>query len=356
MEQLLIKGNNKKFDITQTQIAKGIACLLLIFHHLFFNSEKYYVLFSSVWKNAGGIPVESILSSAFNVCVPIFVFLSGYGLNASLNKMQLNNKSNTGSTKVYINCTLRHLWTLMMNYWFIFVIFVPWQKLFDHQPYTSFLDGIIDFFGVADIFKTPTMNATWWYMSVVIICYLCTPFLKKVTEKAMIVLILLGASMCFHSEMISWVLIYSAGMIANQYNFFNIFNKLKEKKQYIVFGIVIATLILICAVLKIKTNILVNPFLAVLIIMFSYVFISKIPIINKFLAFLGKHSGNIFLMHTFIFLYDFKSFIYAPKYSILIYILMIAVSVIVSVALEWIKKVIGFNKFVGFVSRKIEKI
>ncbi|MBR4625341.1 MAG: hypothetical protein IKO56_07395, partial [Alphaproteobacteria bacterium] len=61
---------------------------------------------------------------------------------------------------------------------------------------------------------------------------------------------------------------------------------------------------------------------------------------ERTLEFLGKHSMNIFLFHTFIFSHWLKNFIYSPKNPLLIFLLLLGVSLIISVAIEWLKKLI----------------
>lgn len=70
------------FDRKQTNISKGVAVLLLLWHHLFFNSETKYDQFTSLFS-FHGVPIECLLADFCKVCVAIFLFLSGYGLYKS---------------------------------------------------------------------------------------------------------------------------------------------------------------------------------------------------------------------------------------------------------------------------------
>lgn len=49
------------FDKRQTNIAKGVAVLLLLWHHLFYNNPKNYGKFISV-LNINNVPVESVIA------------------------------------------------------------------------------------------------------------------------------------------------------------------------------------------------------------------------------------------------------------------------------------------------------
>ena len=87
-------------------------------------------------------------------------------------------------------------------------------------------------------------------------------------------------------------------------------------------------------------------FFAFSIILTSYFFISKIPFINKILEEIGKKSGKIFMMHTFIYLFYFSDFIYGFKYSVIIYIVLLVVCYLIALALDWLMKITRYNKLI----------
>ena len=52
-----------EFDKKQTNIAKGIALCMLLWHHLFYNNPEYHNLFTSLYIiTTGNIPVESFIA------------------------------------------------------------------------------------------------------------------------------------------------------------------------------------------------------------------------------------------------------------------------------------------------------
>ena len=61
------------------------------------------------------------------------------------------------------------------------------------------------------------------------------------------------------------------------------------------------------------------------------------------LEFLGKHSMNIFLFHTFIYYYWFREWIYAPRNPLVIFVMLLAICCVVSVVLEWVKNWVGIK-------------
>lgn len=66
--------------------------------------------------------------------------------------------------------------------------------------------------------------------------------------------------------------------------------------------------------------------------------------ISKSLVFLGRHSFNIFLFHTYIFSYYFHDYIYWKRNPLLIYLTLLAVCVPISMLIEWSKQYFHINE------------
>ncbi len=73
------------------------------------------------------------------------------------------------------------------------------------------------------------------------------------------------------------------------------------------------------------------------------------------MQYVGKHSMNMYLTHTFIFGYFFHDFIYGFKFPILIFLALFATSLLLSICIEFAKRHIGFyrlqGKVVGIINR-----
>ena len=65
--------------------------------------------------------------------------------------------------------------------------------------------------------------------------------------------------------------------------------------------------------------------------------------ILKGLSFLGRHSFNIFLFHSFILGYYLHDFIYWSRNPLLIYLTLMVVCIPISMLVEWIKDVSMIN-------------
>lgn len=66
--------------------------------------------------------------------------------------------------------------------------------------------------------------------------------------------------------------------------------------------------------------------------------------ILKGLSFLGKHSFNIFLFHSFILSYYLHDFIYWSRNPFMIIVTLLLVCLLVSVALESLKEILLISK------------
>lgn len=95
---------------------KGIAVLMLVFHHCYRTAakfEQYDVVFC-------GLSASQVITVAeiCKICVAIFAFVSGYGLmyGYTIDKK----KRNTRSISTW---TLRHILSVMSGFWFVSVIF-----------------------------------------------------------------------------------------------------------------------------------------------------------------------------------------------------------------------------------------
>ena len=110
------------FSIHHTNTGKGVALILLLIHHLFFQTEFFY----NDWI-IGDTHILMKFAEFSKVCVGIFVFLSGFGLFRSQSKAQLSLK----------NFVSLHFVKIYLNYWLIWLLFVPVGLLFFDLSFTS---------------------------------------------------------------------------------------------------------------------------------------------------------------------------------------------------------------------------
>lgn len=362
-----IEVKNRKgtrFREEEANLCKGIAIILMLFHHLFYKADTY----SGFIINFSPFSEERINFYALlgKICVAIFVFISGYGIAASYRKVFQYKKADI---KEIISFIWKRLWKLETFYWFAFILTLICQPLgrtiFDAYG-TEFKSIVIyffiDFFGLSYLFSTPTLNPTWWYMTLAILIIVLMPFIMNLIEKIGVSLVLIvGISVLFFlnasnpNTFYLFSLCLGAGCFENRM-FERIGNLWREKR----WGIWIKSCISIVTfliLLSLRTNYnyfgIVDGLLAMNLAALSSLFFIHIPIISSVIQYLGKHSGNIFLIHNQIYSYYFQSFIYSLGHWTVILFALLVVSLFVSILMEILKKALRYNKYMGILGEKI---
>lgn len=89
------------------------------------------------------------------------------------------------------------------------------------------------------------------------------------------------------------------------------------------------------------------------VIVLIYTQIKKPRLISSMLCFLGRHSMNIFLFHTFIYYIWFKDLIYSSRNPLLIYFSLIIPCILISIIIERVKRLLFFDSFQSYIIKKI---
>ena len=337
-------NNGKKlFGINSTNACKGVALILLLWHHLF-RLHLEYGLFVNKF---------AVLSK---VCVAIFIILSGYGYSESIKLKKV------GLFEFYKNRLIR----LYANYWLIALIFIPigiffydrtFQEVFTSHPYIKFLIQMAGLHRFA--YKEYGFNPTWWYMSVIIPLVVLFPFIYNLTEKYG-VLILIGFLLLIlpTREILPvinpWLLPFALGIFLSQKNYIT---EISNRINILGNWRFLLLMILIVLVAKFRNDIYllkgveIDWLFGSLIILFVFELTILFNIVETTLSFLGKHLFNIFLFHSFIFRIYWEDFIYSFKYPLLIFIVLLATSLIISLIIEQFKKVIRFKEITTRITR-----
>ena len=318
-------------SLKDTKALKGLALLLLLTHHLFYVQNGLYndiQLYKSIYL------VQEI-GMFSKLCVVMFVFLSGYGLMA-----QADIKGNLGSVKEWY---IRRYKKLMFNYWMIWLVFVPisyfcfgmtFEKAYHQDIVFQF---VLDFLGVHDIIysgKNMCFNPTWWFMSCIILLYLLFPLMYKMIKRDTFSVLMLTLIISFLP--IPYIDVIKFNVVAFAVGMWMAKNKVAPPSQ--MRWLVVALLLLYAAERNFNSYpLMIDCFLTLLIVQ-VYQSGRKPDWIIKFMSFLGKHSMNIFLFHTFIFYFWFQDFIYASRNPIIIFLTLLVVCIPISIVLEWGKK------------------
>lgn len=323
-------------DKRQSLMLKGGGILLMLTHHLFYNDWSRELYNDIYFHGVGLVNQIGIFSK---LCVAVFVFVSGYGLAVS----------------TPVNIRLKDFYwhrfkKLYLNYWFIWVLFVPigifvfGRSLSDAYGDNVVVKSVLDFFGILKLFGTEHYNPTWWFYSCIIVLYLLFPLLNRTLYTATYFILsvaitngIVGILVPFVNIGLGYLLAFVCGMLMAKI-------PLKYFEKTTVWQIVLA----LCMLTLLRfTRTSPKNIADVMICVGLSLFLHKVPLknaIGDILEELGKHSMNMFLIHTFIFYFWFRDFIYISHNPLLIFLSLLASSYLLSVIIEFIKRKIGVYK------------
>ena len=369
-----------KFTKEHTMQMKGIAIIILLFHHCFLNAQRWATVpyeKLATTKGWGYYPISfapfsshtiQYLASFSKICVAMFVFMTGYGMWVSYESQK---KKTTMS-----NYIKKRMVTLMTGFLIIFVVTeilaIPTGRFIEvyGHDFRSVVYMIIDALGLAKLLGTPLFCLTWWYMSLAIVLIMIFPFVHSIMEKyqwiVVVASIIVPRACGFgqSTDLFRYLLAYTLGMYFTQHD---LLARIKEKfmEQNVVGKLLslIVSLIGLAVIIKCRQNAWIgwkyldfwDGFAAMYVIVLSYIYILNGKWIVKGLGFLGKHSMNIFLIHSFYRDVFFHKFTYSFYYAWLDYIVLMAISLVTSIVLEWFKKLIRYEKFIDWVKRLVTK-
>lgn len=369
-----------KFTKEHTMQMKGIAIIILLFHHCFLNTQRWATVpyeKLATTKGWGYYPISfapfsshtiQYLASFSKICVAMFVFMTGYGMWVSYESQK---KKTTMS-----NYIKKRMVTLMTGFLIIFVVTeilaIPTGRFIEvyGHDFRSVVYMIIDALGLAKLLGTPLFCLTWWYMSLAIVLIMIFPFVHSIMEKyqwVVVVASIIVPRACGFgqsTDLFRYLLAYTLGMYFAQHD---LLARIKEKfmEQNVVGKLLslIVSLIGLAVIIKCRQNAWIgwkyldfwDGFAAMYMIVISYIYILNGKWIVKGLGFLGKHSMNIFLIHSFYRDVFFHKFTYSFYYAWLDYIVLMAISLVTSIVLEWFKKLIRYEKFIDWVKRLVTK-
>lgn len=369
-----------KFTKEHTMQMKGIAIIILLFHHCFLNAQRWATVpyeKLATTKGWGYYPISfapfsshtiQYLASFSKICVAMFVFMTGYGMWVSYESQK---KKTTMS-----NYIKKRMVTLMTGFLIIFVVTeilaIPTGRFIEvyGHDFRSVVYMIIDALGLAKLLGTPLFCLTWWYMSIAIVLIMIFPFVHSIMEKyqwVVVVASIIVPRACGFgqsTDLFRYLLAYTLGMYFAQHD---LLARIKEKfmEQNVAGKLLslIVSLIGLAVIIKCRQNAWIgwkyldfwDGFAAMYVIVNSYIYILNGKWIVKGLGFLGKHSMNIFLIHSFYRDVFFHEFTYSFYYAWLDYIVLMAISLVTSIVLEWFKKLIRYEKFIDWVKRLVTK-
>lgn len=349
-----------------TAVLKGIAILAMLCHHLNAPGGGIHVQdVSSFWKWAG------ILGK---ICVAIFVFCSGYGLGVQSSDTSFGRtfpERAIGSVKFLLHRFLK----FYANYWVIFLLFVPITVLLFGRPlHAAYGESanipwhlFLDVFGLQG---SHSYNITWWFNKLIIILYLLFPLIHWGVKKHIgitLSLAFLACLFCWNwawSESSEHVLLYvfpfTLGVAWTQIQdrMTDLAERFKLRGWSLACGSAVA--ICMCIYLRehqvfpllnsVKMDGVITGFIVLLVICLR----PYTPSIRLVLQLFGRHSSNIYLLHTFVNAYwPTAPWLHNNFSGVVKFLLLLMASLMCSVVIEWIKKVSRYEGLVKSIAAKV---
>lgn len=350
------------FSKVDSQVLKGLAILIMIHHHNFLPGryDEFSVLFSPFSETN-----INNLAQFFKICVSIFAFITGYGLFC---------KYYADKPKNDIAWCLKRYIKTFSTFWFNYIMICVATQIIDkrfartfsqHNIYWNTIDVMLDFLGLSHLLERPTMISTWWYMGADIIFICSIPLIKKLNDNisyAFLLMLLIPRVVFSVAGMTEnmygggvkpwpFFVVMMMGCIFARYKLFDrIQNGLNCSNRGKIFNCI---LLLMLEILLYKTYGKIPGgdmyeikivFTSIVSIIFIVLYIVPITFIRKPLMILGRHSTNIFLVHSFFRAIYLRQFIYSFRHFILIDLVLLVISILYSVIIEMLKKILGYDR------------
>lgn len=330
------------FTKQHTQIAKGFAIILMLFDHLYWMD---YGKYSALIKLPNGQDIPWMIGSIGNICVAMFLFLSGYGMYVSTKK-----KIHFG-----IRDALIRIKNLYVQYLLITTVIIILDLIF----------GKIGFEPLKIILNILALNYTYnkfaWFMITYIVIMLVFPITHFILQKCnwilevIIILCIKGGITVLYSLVSAGIdipeIIYK--VCFEPFMFFPVFligyfcakhlimeksiEKIRKKPRgnvkivmFMIFGVTLLFMFLV-------ENTIFDNITAPLLV-FSTAYLLKGTVIEKIVSFMGRHSTNMWLIHYPIMVTLLADVIYAPSEWLLILIWLIILMLPFCYGIDWVMK------------------
>lgn len=336
----------REFSKKCSLMAKGLAILLLLNYHLFEDARAV----ADLQVDYRPFPLEAFLTfSKFgNVSVAVFVFLTAYGITMGLKCQEKI------TVQTMYRQALKRMLKLIGNFLALYIsVIAVWLHWFDLGSLygggkQGFLYLLADALGFAQILDTPTLNMTWWYMEIAYALIFLVPLLcilvQKVGYSLLFLIFFLPVVLNFNPDISRYLFTATVGVCAAYGNWME---KLLRLKIHPALrwpaggaGLILCVMIRQNYFVQERFLHLADAGIAVFFAWFSLALFGSVPVIKGILELIGKHSMNIYMVHTFFYLILWRSYIYAFRYAGLILAALLLASLLWSVVLEQVKKAV----------------
>ena len=280
----------------------------------------------------GGI-LQQKIAWICKLCVAIYAFISGYGINKS--KTVIFNENNYW-LDAYSD-SLRRILRFLCKYWLVYFVVVP-VGLILHK-YSFNIPEMINNF----IARRMTYSSEWWYVQQYISMLLLFPIiqwifskidiLKSRREKIFLLLLsIVWCSLLFNGKLVSlinqkyqlvYLAIFTEGIICAKYKIFERISDFLQCNLYRKCWAVMITIV--CFVIRWEfakgpEYIAVDTIITVPLIYAVTINVRETDRLKNLLIKIGEKSVYMWLIHTFFCYYFFQNVITCTKIALLAYL------------------------------------
>jgi len=323
---------------SDSEYIKGIGLLFMYIHHLFVSQNKMmvYTLYTPI-HIYDNIRLELLVGEFGKICVPMFLFLSGYGF-ASIGKKHVS---------YYLNKIFR----FFQVYWFYFVVFILFAPfVFLILSHFNIIGGYTFrfYFNIYEFFEnffaiSHSYNGAWWFAEIYLGIILVTPLINSIRNNSLLILFLSLCSFClayiayrfkFNNidtpgisiiGVMYWQIPFVMGYLTflNK-NLFKIFFHIKKSIQFLLIIFLGTLSIFACKYMSSPGIMFATP-----LVIISCLLTKKLSsFLDGVFRLLGRYSFPMWLTHLFFSYHYCQAFIYFPKHPALILLNLIIVSLI----------------------------
>ena len=339
--------NKYRFTKEHTQVAKGVALLLMLFDHLYWMDYGKYTAFIKL-PNVNDIPW--LIGSVGNICVTMFLFLSGYGMFFSQQGRSYSIKD-----------SLKRIYNIWIQYAFITIIIIALDSAFGKIQ----LDIRKIVLNVVAL--DYSYNKFDWFMITYIVIIFVFPLINKIYSKTNLIVqigILVGIKCGItvintvlqskwavpeiiyktFIEPFMFLPVFLIGYVCAEYKVFErALNFIQDKitKKYKI-GLVIILIGTCIFMLQIPATVFDNITAPLLCFTIPYILINGK--VAKVLQYIGKMSTNMWLIHYPIMVTLANALVYAPRYWLLILVWLVVIMIPICYLIDWVCKYVKIKR------------
>ena len=324
---------------------KGFAIISMLMLHLFCRLDKlpYTPL---LW--IGDTPVVYYFGLFGDLCVAVFCFISGYAHYMQSSKTELHDR-------------WRRLLRFMIVFWTIAVLF----SIIGLVCGNAAIPNSVTEFVLNCLTVKNSYNGAWWYANIYILLIALEPLSCAFAQRCKPWLVLaatfafyiIGYGIRFWSwgacelVILSWIIThigllgtsyfpYAIGMLFRKYQVISRLRAVLNRLHFQYIYIYIITAICFAAMIVLH-GIVPTLFVAVFTAVASITLMCLCPLprrLTDVLCYFGEHSTNIWLVHMFFYSTLFSGLVFAARYPVLVFALLLALSLASSYVINWLSR------------------